>query len=72
MKPRELSHHVETSLEMAEGIIDLHTHANDFHEVHARFLEQLRDRADEELTRTNALLELSRQREARHEPEYSH
>ena len=72
MKPREISHHVETSLEMAEGIVDLHTHTSDFHETWARFLEKLRDRADEDLTRTNGLLEKSRQQEARHEPEYSH
>lgn len=70
MNPRELSHHVETSLEMAEGIIDLHTHANDFYETYARFLERLRDRADEELTKANAMLELSRLQEAHHEPEY--
>ena len=72
MKPRELNHHVETSLEMAEGIIDLHTHASDFHETWARFLTRLRDRADEVLTRVDALLEQARRQEARHEPEYSH
>lgn len=71
MKPTELDHHVETILEMGEGIIDLHTHAHDFHDVYARFLTQLRDRADEILTGVNELREKARQDEARHEPEYA-
>lgn len=72
MKPREISHHVESSLEIAQGIIDLHTHVKDFHETWASYLEQLRDRADEELTKTNILLEQARQQEARHEPEHTY
>lgn len=72
MKPTELNHHVETILEMGEGIIDLHTHARDFHDVYARFLTQLRDRADEILTGVNELRERALLEEARQEPEYSY
>ncbi|GAC1605715.1 MAG: hypothetical protein NVS3B25_35070 [Hymenobacter sp.] len=70
MKPSELSHHVETVLEIAEGIIDLHTRASDFHETWWRYLLQLQTRVDEELTRVDALLEQARLDEARDEPEY--
>lgn len=72
MNAHKINHHVETLLEVGEGIIDVHTHVNDFHETYARFLTELRDRADEELTKTNAVLEKAREREARYEPEYSH
>jgi len=70
MKPSELAHHVETSLEMAEGIIDLHTRAGDFHDTWARYLQVLQARVDEELARVNALRERARLDEARGETDY--
>ena len=72
MKPAEISHHIETSLEMAQGIIDLHSGLSDFHDNWAEYLSRLSDRVSEELTKNNALLEKVRQQEARQEPEYAH
>ena len=72
MTETEINHHVETGLEVAEGIVDLHTGPNDFHETWARYLTQMRERVEEELARTSVLLEESRAQEAHYEPEYSH
>ncbi|WP_216726129.1 hypothetical protein [Hymenobacter siberiensis] len=72
MKPAEISHHIETSLEIAQGIIDLYSGPSDFHDNWAEYLSRLGDRVSEELLKNNELVERARQQEARHEPEYAH